>query len=49
MVRWTVGVTKWREGLRKQHGVLFSPERDRAAARPPVPTIIVAVLLAKWL
>ena len=26
-------VTKWHEGLRKQHSVLFFPECDRAAAR----------------
>ena len=35
---WTVGVAKRREGLKKQHGVLFFPERDRTAVRPPVPT-----------
>jgi len=27
------GVAKRREGLKKQHSVLFFPERDRAAAR----------------
>ena len=27
-------VAKRREGVRKPHGALFSPERDRAAARP---------------
>ena len=35
----TVGVAKRREGLKKQHSVLFFPERDRAAARPSVPTV----------
>ena len=34
----TVEVAKRREGLKKQHSVLFFPERDRADARPPVPT-----------
>ena len=38
---WTVGVAKRREGLKKQHSVLFFPERDRAAVRPPVPTRLV--------
>ncbi len=36
-----VGVTKWREGLKKQHGVLFFPERDRTAVRPSTPTVRV--------
>ena len=34
-------VAKRREGLKKQHSVLFFPERDRAAVRPPVPTRLV--------
>ena len=33
-----VGVAKRREGLKKQHGVLFFPERDRTAVRPSPPT-----------
>ena len=35
----TVEVAKRREGLKKQHGVLFFPERDRTAVRAPVPTV----------
>ena len=31
------GVAKRRERVRKQHGALFSRERDRAAARTPLP------------
>ena len=38
-VSWTVEVAKRREGLEWQSGGLSDPERDRAAARPPVPTI----------
>ncbi len=33
-----VEVAKRREGLKKQHGVLFFPERDRTAVRPSPPT-----------
>ena len=29
----SIGVAKRPEGVRKQHGALFSPEGDRAAAR----------------
>ena len=33
------GVAKRRERVRKQHGALFSRERDRAAARTPPPAV----------
>ena len=39
-----VGVAKRREGLKKQHSVLFFPERDRAAARPPTPTKFISYI-----
>ena len=37
-----VEVAKRREGLKKQHSVLFFPERDRAHANPQNSTALVS-------
>ena len=42
---WGHRVAKRREGLKKQHGVLFFPERDRAAVRPSPPTVCMSITL----